>query len=243
MDTARVWYTTATLSFDKDTYTMDDTATITLTEPDKNASPDLKESVSITVYSDSDPAGITLSLLETDVDSGVFEGTLSFTSGASTGTMLKAATGDTITAIYTDDTPYEYPEVSAKKITATATIGAAVVVPTLPITAGAPSLVDETGAPVETPTAGTMVLVSTTLENTATVDQEMLYIVQIKDETGKVVYMSYISGTVPAGMSYTFGLPWTPEEAGSYTIEIFAWKSWTEPTPLSEVSSSTVTVA
>jgi hypothetical protein len=240
MATAKVWYTTASLTFDKDTYTMDETATLTLTEPDKNASPTLKESVTITVYSTSDPAGITLSLLETDVNTGVFTGTLTFTTGASTGTMLKVATGDTITAIYTDTTPYEAPEISSKRITATATIGTPV--SALPITAGAPSFVGPTGEAIETPTVGTMVLVSTELSNTATIDQQMLYIIQIKDATGRVVYMSYISGTVPAGKAFTFGLPWTPEEAGTYTIEIYAWKSWDEPTPLSEPVSQTITV-
>jgi hypothetical protein len=71
----------------------------------------------------------------------------------------------------------------------------------------------------------------------------MLYIVQVKDATGRVVFMAYISGTVPAGKAFTFGLPWTPETAGDYTIEIYAWKSWTEPTPLSEPVSQTITVS
>jgi hypothetical protein len=55
--------------------------------------------------------------------------------------------------------------------------------------------------------------------------------------------MSYISGTVPAGRAFTFGIMWTPAEAGDYTVEVFAWKSWTEPTPLSESVSQPVTVS
>jgi hypothetical protein len=241
MDTATAWYTTATLAFDSETYTMEDTATVTLTEPDQNKNPAIKETVTITVYSTSDPAGITLSLLETDVNTGIFKESLTFTTGASAGSILRAAEGDTITATYTDDTPYEKPEVTAKKITATATIG--VVAPPLPITAGAPSMTDPTTGEVVTPTAGEDVMVSTELTNTAAVDQTMLYIVQIKDATGRVVYMSYISGTVPAGRAFTFGIMWTPAEAGDYTVEVFAWKSWTEPTPLSESVSQPVTVS
>ena len=234
-------YTTATLTFDKDTYSMDDTATVTLTEPDKNENSAVKETVTVTVYSSSDPAGITVALRETDVNTGVFEGTLSFTSGASSGSLLKAAEGDTITTSYTDTTPADYPDVTQKKVTATATIG--VTVPALPITAGAPSLTDPTTGEAVTPTAGESVMVSTELENTASVDQDMLYIVQIKDAAGKVVYMSYISGTVPANRAFTFGIQWTPDSAGEYTVEVFSWKSWTEPTPLSESVSQSVTVS
>ncbi|RLG05357.1 MAG: hypothetical protein DRN61_00850 [Thaumarchaeota archaeon] len=241
MDSAQVWYTDATLAFDKDTYTMDDTAIITLTEPDKNQNTSIKETVNITVYSTSDPAGITVTLVETDVDTGVFEGSLTFTSGSSTGSILKAADGDTITAVYTDDTPRDKPTITSKKVTATAKIGAAV--PTLPIEAGAPALTDPTtGETLETGKVGKSVMVSTELSNTASVDQDMLYIVQIKDATGRVVYMSYISGTVPANRTFTFGIQWTPDSAGDYTVEVFAWKSWTEPTPLSESVSQTVTV-
>ena len=242
MDSASVWYTTATLAFDKDTYTMDETATVTLTEPDKNVNPSLKETVNITVYSTSDPAGIVLSLLETENNSGVFQGSLTFTTGASTGSILKAIQGDTITAVYTDETPYEYPSIEFKRVTATATIGVAV--PGLPIVAGTPALTDPTtGEPVETPSVGKAVMVSTELSNVSTLDQTMLYIVQIKDAAGKVVYMSYISGTVPGAKSFTFGVQWVPPAAGDYTIEVFAWKSWAEPTPLSEMASQAVTVS
>ena len=104
-------------------------------------------------------------------------------------------------------------------------------------------MTDPTTGEVVTPTAGEDVMVSTELENTATTDQDMLYIVQIKDAAGRVVYMSYISGTVPAGRTFTFGVMWTPAVAGDYTVEVFAWKSWTEPTPLSEMVSQPVTVS
>jgi hypothetical protein len=88
-----------------------------------------------------------------------------------------------------------------------------------------------------------MVLLASDMSNTAATDHAMLYIVQVKDAAGSVVSLSFISGTVPAGATYTFGMPWTPSDAGSFTVEVFAWTSWTDPTPLSaEVSTSTVTV-
>jgi hypothetical protein len=88
-----------------------------------------------------------------------------------------------------------------------------------------------------------MVLLSSDMSNTGSADQAMLYIVQVKDSAGSVVSLSFISGTVPAGATYTFGIPWTATDTGVFTVEVFAWTSWTDPTPLSEtVSTSTVTV-
>lgn len=247
--TAVVEATTASLTFDKATYDLADTATVTLTDPDANKNAKLIESLTITVKSDTDPAGLSLTLTETDTDTGVFTGTMSFSTAATAGTKLRVTAGDTVTAAYKD---YTVEGCTVKDgvitstniwqtVTATATVG--VVIPTLPITAGAPAMTDPTTGEVVTPVAGESVMVSTELENTATVDQDMLYIVQIKDATGKVVYMSYISGTVPAGRAFTFGVQWIPAEAGDYTVEVFAWKSWTEPTPLSESVSQAVTVS
>lgn len=238
---ASISYQTATMTFDKNIYLMTDTATITLNEPDKNLDPSLKESVTVTVTSTSDSAGIRVTLIETDVDTGIFNGTFTFTSGTSVGTMLQAKKGDTIKAIYRDYSPSEYPTPESVLVTAEATIG----VPYIekPITAGTPALKDPTTGEVLTKgEVGKTVMLSTEMENTSEEDQEMLYIVQVKDATGRVVYISFISGTVPALKTYTFGIGWTPEEPGTYTIEVFAWRSWAEPTPLSTVTTTTITV-
>ncbi|RLG91598.1 MAG: hypothetical protein DRO36_03940 [Candidatus Hecatellales archaeon] len=238
---ASVSYQTATMSFDKNIYLMNETATITLTEPDKNLDPNLKESVTVTVTSTSDTAGIRVTLVETDTDTGVFSGTFSFTSGTSVGTMLQAKKGDTIKAVYRDETPEEYPTVTSKLITAEATIGAVYIAK--PISAGKPTLKSpETGEALTKGEVGKTVMLSTEMKNTSEEDQEMLYIVQVKDSTGRVVYMSFISGTVPALKTYTFGIGWTPESAGTYIIEVYAWRSWATPTPLSTVSTTTITV-
>ncbi|WP_309492968.1 hypothetical protein [Candidatus Hecatella orcuttiae] len=236
--TALVTYNTGILSFDMASYTMDDSPVVTLNDPDLNLEPALRESANIAITSSTDPAGIRLTLTETAVDSGVFSESFTFTTGTSQGTKLQAAVGDIITAVYDDAANADG---LAQRIKATATLTVTPVAPGVVISAGAPSLLDVNGNPIAAATVGTTVLLSTEMTNSAAEDQAMLYIVQVKDAAGRVVSLSFISGTVPAGATYTFGVPWIPAEAGDYTVEVFAWHSWTDPTPLSEVSTATVT--
>jgi len=110
------------------------------------------------------------------------------------------------------------------------------------VTASTPALKDTEGNVIANATAGTQVLLTTKLYNRGSVDKSLLYIVQVKNAAGTVVFLSFVSGTVPAGAEYEFGIAWTPSAAGTYTVEAFAWKSWAEPEAFSEVSSSSVLV-
>ncbi|RLI32616.1 hypothetical protein DRO51_01385 [Candidatus Bathyarchaeota archaeon] len=246
--TAVVKQYTAEVSFDKNLYMIGDSAVITVNDPDANQRPDVIEAVSVSVYSDTDPAGVTITAIETGENTGIFNGTVIFTEGTSVGSKLQVSKGDVVTAKYTDETaspddiPGWTPGIATRLvIKATAKVG--VPVPVKPITAGTPAARDPTTGEVLTEvSAGSMILLSTDMTNTAEEDLPMLYIVQVKDEAGHVVFLSFISGTVPAGQTYSFGISWTPAAPGTYTVEVFAWKSWEEPTPLSDVATTTITV-
>lgn len=58
------------------------------------------DSASVIVVSESDGTGITVSLSETSGSSGVFTGTLQFTTGASGGNAVKVAQGDIVSVFY-----------------------------------------------------------------------------------------------------------------------------------------------
>ncbi len=74
-------------------------------DPDMDLSPDNLDSFDVDVWSDSDAGGIDLTVVETDVDSGVFEGRVVFTLfDESSGHRLRVAEGDTVTAEYEDNT-------------------------------------------------------------------------------------------------------------------------------------------
>ena len=246
--TASISTTTATTTFDQDNYDLSDQATVTLTEPDANANSVLIESAAITIYSDTDPAGLALTATETGLNTGIFTGSFTFSTSITAGSQLKVALGDTITSFYTDtssntaDIPGWTPGVATTLyIIETSTVG--VSAPTLPITTATPELQDANGntiflAPVDTP-----VLLATELSNTATANQPTLYIVQVKDALGTVVHIGTASLTIPGGFSTTFSISWTPSASGSYTVEVYAWESWTIPAPLSTVESSSITAA
>ena len=79
---------------------------VQVSDPDMNLDPKQTDYFQIDVWSDSDAGGIDLLVTETDVDSGIFEGSISFTvTDESAGTRLNVASGDTLTAEYKDHTP------------------------------------------------------------------------------------------------------------------------------------------
>ena len=246
-------YNTGTVEFDYSNYESTETATITVTDADQNTNPYVLNSFSVRVVSDTDGGGVNLSLMETGLNTGVFTTTCSFTTtSSSTGGILRVTVGDTITAKFTDASadPADIPgwlagQATTKVITDTATLGTIVVVeqPALPITTGTPELQDANGNEISIAPLDTPVQLATELTNDATINQPTLYIVQVKDASGTVVYIGTASLTIPAGFSTTFSVSWTPSASGSYTVEVYAWESWTSPAPLSLVQTSAVTAA
>ena len=106
-DTANhVSYASATVvpvevQFSAAQYALNATATVTVTNSSANTNPATIQSVSVNVVSTTDGTGIaSLILNETGVNTGIFSGTLHFSSGSTSGTTLKATPGDVITATY-----------------------------------------------------------------------------------------------------------------------------------------------
>ena len=64
-------------------------------------------------------------------------------------------------------------------------------------------------------------------------DQKFAYIVQIRDENGLVISLSWITGSLTPGQTFSPALSWTPISAGTYTIQIFVWESVNNPDALS----------
>ena len=87
-----------TVEFDQEVYMPGDTAFITLVDPDGNLDSDLVDSLSVDVWSDSDPGGIDVILTETGTDTGIFTGGVILTvTDESSGNRLRVAIGETIT--------------------------------------------------------------------------------------------------------------------------------------------------
>jgi len=82
-------------------------------------------------------------------------------------------------------------------------------------------------------TVDEQVMIMADLSNGQDRDQKFAYIVQIRDENGVVISLSWITGSLTPGQSFSPALSWTPISAGTYTIQIFVWESVNNPDALS----------
>ena len=94
--------TTATISLNAPPggFTLNSTPTITVNDPEANLNPNVVNTVVVNVTSSSDPHGILVTLSETGPNTGVFTGSFSFTSSASSGSALQVSPGDNIRVSY-----------------------------------------------------------------------------------------------------------------------------------------------
>src|SRR5579875_942486 len=64
-------------------------------------------------------------------------------------------------------------------------------------------------------------------------DQPFAYIVQVLDQNGVVIQLSWLTGTLTAGQSLSPSQSWTPAAPGNYTAQIFVWSGIDNPIALS----------
>jgi hypothetical protein len=72
--------------------------------------------------------------------------------------------------------------------------------------------------------------------------QMFAYIVQIKNESGMVLSVSIISGSLGEGQTLTQAISWTPDDPGVYVAEIYLWDDMDMGNPLSGVETQYFTV-
>jgi hypothetical protein len=228
------------ISFDKDSYLLDESAQITIIEPDMNLNPESSDTISVEVSSDSDTAGITTDAIETKESSGVFVAKFSFTqTGTSSGNRLYAIPGDIIYAKYEDNTlpsPFstnESLDVTSKSILETD--------PRTPQKVSFENLVitDSSGNIIQQSTTEQQLQITTEVQNTQSYEQSFAYLVQVKDSSGTVVWLSWFEGSLVADQKLQVSQSWIPEEAGTYSIETFVWKSIKNPLPLAKSLTTT----
>jgi hypothetical protein len=64
--------------------------------------------------------------------------------------------------------------------------------------------------------------------------QKILYILQVKDSQGQVVYLKWIDDIVNPLTNVNEKIQWTPTESGKYSVEIYVWDGINSLVPLSE---------
>ncbi len=212
-------------------------------DPDMNWNPEAVDSFDITVWSDSSTGGISLSVTETNEQTGIFEGTVFFTTTqASSGSRLNVSEGDTVTAEYEDNTlPDPWSSADETDITATTNIGT-IVPPLERAPAGNLKAVDAFGNSLSALTVDQQVQVEADIQNGQDREQEFAYLVQIQDKDGITVKLAWITGELTAGQNFSPALSWIPLEVGEYTATAFVWESVKNPTALSPPLVTTLTV-
>ncbi len=230
---ARISWNQAEINFDKTSYLSDDTVKIQIIDPDMNLNPEAADTISVEVSSDSDSAGITADAIETDESTGVFEATVYLTqTGVSSGNRLHTIPDDMIYTKYEDNTlpsPYSINDsidVVANSVLTSQTHAID------KVAFGNTILADNLGVPVQDPHAGQQLQVVSEIQNKQNYEQPFVYLVQVKDSAGTVIWLSWFKGSLAINQKLDVSQSWLPSDTGTYTVETFVWKSLENSSPL-----------
>ena len=86
------------------------------------------------------------------------------------------------------------------------------------------------------------IMIVADVKNGQDVIQPFAYITQVKNDQNVVVSLSWLTGSLSPRQSFSPAQSWTPIVSGTYTIEVYVWKSIDNPDALSPPLSMTVTV-
>lgn len=231
------------VQFIEDNFLSDKPALIRVHDPDLNLNPEALDQISISVTSDSDAAGIEVAAIETSESSGLFVATITFTQNlSSSGSRLLALPGDEIHAKYDDHTlpkPYSTSDnleiISLAKVTSS--------IPSLEkITNSQIALTDSSGKPLDSFKENNRIQIVGSIKNEQVFDQKFVYLIQIKDDSNTVVYLSWMSGQLTGQQNLDVSLSWLPRNSGSFSIESYVWNSLEEQMALSQSTSHSVIV-
>jgi len=226
------------INFSKEIYLIGESAQIIIIDPDMNLNPEAVDQVNVEIYSDSDVAGILVNAIETEEDSGLFKASISFTQNTvSSGNRIFALPGDVIYGKYEDNTlpsPYSIQDDLDVKIESRLESG---VSPIQRISHEDIFVADSFGVPILEPTINQQLQIVSMIRNNQNYFQSFVYIIQVKDQDGTVVSLSWIQGELTSDQSLELSQSWAPTVTGSYTIETFVWNSLKDPTSLSPKSS------
>lgn len=231
------------VQFSENNFLLDKSALIRVIDPDLNLNPEALDQIPIQVFSDSDVAGIEVSGIETSESSGVFVATITFTQNlSSSGNRLLALPGDEIYAKYDDHTlPKPYSTSDNLEIITLAKVESSI--PSLEkLTNSQITLTDSSGKPLKSFPANNRIQIVGTITNEQTFNQKFVYLVQIKNHDNSVVSLSWMSGELSGYQNLDVSQSWLPKNSGTFLIETFVWNSLEDQIPLSQFTSTSVTI-
>ena len=87
------------------------------------------------------------------------------------------------------------------------------------------------------------IMVMADISNNQDIPQSFAYLTQIQNDKGAVISLSWLTGYLTPGQSFSPAQSWTPTEPGLYHIQVFVWDSIDNPEALSPPLSMTVNVS
>ena len=221
------------IQFTKNIFLMGDSVEIRVIDSDLNLNPEIIDSISIDLFSDSDIGGIQVTATETSERSGNFIANISLSENISSGNRLYAVPGDNIFAKYNDHTlPKPFSKSDNQYVETSAMIGYSISpinrIQTSPI-----FLSDSFGNPITDILSEIQMQINGTIENQLNFDQEFIYFFQIKNSDNSVISLSWIQGKLSPNQILDVSHSWIPENSQNYILETYVWYSLNELVPLS----------
>ena len=231
---ALIRWSNGAVSWLQPNYPANGQAVLQITDPDMNINPDAIDKFDTNVWSDSDSSGTTITMTETDKNSGIFQGTVYFTTNlTSSGNRLHVSDGDTVTGEYIDRTlPPPYSPSSQVRLLATTIIGTNLP-PLERVPASNPRILDSMSNVLNKVTVNQQIQIVSDLTNKNNNNQPFAYLVQIQDYNGITLSLSWITGSLSPNQNISLSQSWTPKTTGTYNAQIFVWRGVTDPNALS----------
>lgn len=208
-------------------------AEVQIIDPDMNLDPQSVDRFDVKVWSDSDQDGIMISVIEKGENTGIFHGMVNLVADSSGENRLKVKDGDKIHVQYVDRTlPTPYTTSNEIILRATSFIGE-ITHPLRRLSLTDPIIVDKNNRKPEQIKTGQKIFIGAKVTNMQQKAESFVFIVQIKDQSGTVMHLSYVPISILPKQSIKPLLYWETEYAGEFNIDIFAWESIDEPHALS----------
>jgi len=243
VESVPVSWNTGTISFLNEFLFSDASVMIRVIDPDMNLNPEALDHIQIQLFSDSDSAGIEVEGVETSESSGSFVGTISLSQTLpSSGNRLYALPGDKISAKYDDYTlPKPFSKSDHLQIEDFVIVDSPI--PPIERLTSLPIIFsDSFSNKLDSFSINNQLQIVGTIQNNQEYDQKFVYLFQVKNADNSVESISWVQGELSSKQSLDVSQSWIPKKSGTYHVETFVWHSLNDPTPLSSLMSTSITV-
>jgi len=243
VESVPVSWNIGTINFSEELFYLENPAIVRVIDLDMNLNPEALDNLTLQVFSDSDAAGIEVNAVETYESSGSFVATISLSQNSpSSGNRLFAVPGDEIFAKYDDYTlPKPYSASDNLEVNAFSRVDSSI--PPIERIKNSPiSFSDGLGNSLGSFTVDSPIQLVGTIQNEQDFNQKFVYLFQVKNSENFIESLSWIQSEISPKQILDVSQSWTPVTSGTYQIETFVWNSINDPTVLSPIMSTMITV-